>query len=159
MKVNRDNLNKVKAQLKKLGETTIAFGCIPGAHPDADMSYSELMDIHERGARLKNGGIIPARAPFRNTFRDGSLKSRFSQELQNLIKINTTPKGMNLKAIQEGIGEWWAGEIKDKISQGLEPALKPSTMAARARKGIGGNLPLFATHRLRDSIDFEVLKK
>ncbi len=156
MKVNRDNLKKVQAQLKQLGGTKILLGVIPGVHPDSDLTNAKLMDIHEQGAKLKNGGVIPARAPFRNTVRSTDVQTRASVELQGLIRVNTTDKGLNVKKITEGYGEFWAGEVKDAISQGLSPQLAESTLAARRRKGIGGNLPLFATHRLRDTVDFQI---
>lgn len=164
MKVQRDNLKKVQAQLKQLGGTKLQFGCLPGTHPGSDLSYSQLMTIHESGATISNGFgkgiriVIPARAPFRNTMRNPSILTRVGEEFQGLLKLNTTVKGIKVKAVIEGMGEVMASEIKDAISQGLTPALKESTLKMRAKKGIGGNLPLFASHRLRDSIDFQVAK-
>ncbi len=164
MKVQRDNLKKVQAQLKQLASTRLQFGCIPGTHPGTSLTYSELMDIQEQGRTVSNGFgkgiriVIPARSPFRNTTRNSSILTRVMAEFQHVLKANTTVKGIKVKVIQEGMGEVMASEIKDAISQGLTPPLKDSTLKMRAKKGIGGALPLFATHRLRDSIDFQVAK-
>ena len=161
VKVNRGNLKIVQAQLKALANSKIQLGCRAGQHPDSTLSYSALMTIHEDGATIQNGFgrgiriIIPARSPFRKTVRNDQIKAQASAELTGLIRVNTTPKGLNVKKVLEGIGEFWRSAVVETITQGLSPALAASTLAMRAKKGVGGNLPLYAgTHELANSIDF-----
>jgi hypothetical protein len=163
MRVDKKNLDKLTKQLKELGRTKIEIGCHPGTHPGSNLSYSELMDIQERGRTIKNGWgkeiriTIPGRHPIE---RGLNRTEEIMEAFENIKNANVSVyKGVNVKAIQNGLGEFMVEMIKSEINQGLTPALSETTMKIRARQGVGGNLPLLgATHQLRDSVDFQVAR-
>lgn len=153
MKVKQDGLRKFQKQLKELGKMRVRIGCV-GDHGDG-ISNNDLMLIHEFGTSDKR---IPPRMPIRTTFRHEGSLNILKKTLEHAQKTHFKPQtGFDIQAIGETVGNAMAELVKGTIRRRLSPPLAESTLKAKSRKG-QSSVPLYATGRLLNSIQFEVRK-
>lgn len=114
----------------------------------AGASNLELAAIHEFGTR---DGRIPERAPLRRGLERG--RGRVGVALEAGAKAILGGSGSVQKALGQA-GAVAAAEVKSAIRAGLEPALKPATVARK-----GSSTPLVDTGQLINSVTWAVRPK
>lgn len=142
---DKANYKKYMKDLKQLGKTKIQVGTV-GDHA-GEISNGDLMTIHEFGTKY-----IPARAPFRNTFRDDKNMKYIQTQTLHAMNKHTSEKGINVLKVAQMVGMVLAALVKKTIMNRLSPALSPD-YAARKK---GSDIPLYLTGELRDSIDYGI---
>lgn len=156
MKIDDKDFVKYKKQMKRLNKMRVQLGAV-GTHVGG-MTNSDLFILHEYGASLKGGGRIPARAPLRRTFENGSVLKGIADRTQKLIAANFKDGQFNFDAILNGIGEDMVGSLKETIMKGQTVPLAERTIKARLKKGITSDLPLVETAQMMNSLQYEVIK-
>ncbi|MBC7074665.1 MAG: hypothetical protein H5T98_01055 [Syntrophomonadaceae bacterium] len=154
----KDNLPKLKRAMESFAKREVLVG-IPSDETgnerhDATITNAQIGFINEFGAPEKN---IPPR-PFlipgvRAIWNDA--QKRLAKGAEKILKLNGDPIGIEEKAL-EGAGLMAQNSVVQTINNGIEPALKESTIAARQRKGFAGEKPLIVTGALKQSITYVV---
>lgn len=141
---------KLLKRLAKAAEVTVGIHEPKGAEPkegddDGDTALIDVAIIHEFGAP-KAG--IPARS-FIRAWADES-RQRHNDEVRKMAKAVIEGK---LDAVQalERLGLRRKAEVQKRISAGIDPPLKQSTIDRK-----GSSKPLIDTGQLRSGIDYEV---
>lgn len=156
VKVTRDGLKNLMANIRKMDDKRLLVG-IPGEENPRKgdpIGNAQLGYIHENGSAVRN---IPPR-PFLKPGVRASRK-RCVDILRNAAKQGFT----NPAAVEQGLnaaGLVAQASVKNtlKAGEGFEP-LKPSTLAARKRKGYKGFSPLIRTGQLMNSITYVIRDK
>lgn len=105
--------------------------------------------IHEFGAPAAG---IPPRSFMRSTA--ATKRTEWVNDAAALLANSLDAQGV--QAALAEVGEAMAKDIQMAIQQGIDPALKPRTVAAKAKKGAyEPDLPLVATGALMQSISSE----
>lgn len=153
----KDILPQVLASLKRLAATDVLVG-IPAQSPERSdgepINNAALGYIHETGAPAAG---IPAR-PF---LVPGVVAAGTPVALQ-LKKAAQAAIVGNPRVVDQRLhaaGLVAEASVKNTINAGVEPALADSTIAARARRGRTGTVPLIDTGKLRNSITHVVRRK
>lgn len=113
---------------------------------DGDLTVLEVATFHEFGTIN-----VPERSFIRsNDFRNKEKYKKIKQEVLNkFVKQQMTLKqGLGLLGLRV------EADIKEGITQGIEPELRPETIARK-----GSSTPLIDTGQLRSSITHKVDKK
>lgn len=155
MTVVTDNTKSLTAAIRKMASTEVLVG-IPAekANRSAPINNAALGFIHNYGAPEAN---IPARP-----FMEPGIKEVEAANIAGLEKIAQAALAGDSAAVEKGfiaIGLRTASAIKRKITAGIPPKLKPSTLAARRRRGRTGTTPLIDTGQLRNAITFVIRRK
>lgn len=119
----------------------------PGEEHDGGMTVGELAEIHEFGL-----GNVPARSPIRTFFDEGSAKivDVARQQFEIAAKGRADLTSFEIAAGRVAVKA--AAEIRNRITEGLEPDLADSTKARkRSRKIKEPWIPLIETGVLRNS--------
>ena len=96
---------------------------------------------------------IPERSFIRGTMDEkGKTIGRIAHRLFRTVLLGqlTTHKAL------EVLGLFIQGQIRQRISRGIAPPLKPATIKRKTVNGKAGTTPLIDTGQLRASIDFQV---
>lgn len=140
--------NHYKA-LKQLSSMKVQIGAI-GGHDGTSLSNADLLRIHEKGVPSRN---IPAR--FAITRGLSENVPYLSKLTNNLLRVNHSKKGFDIKKIGDGIGNAMAQIIKNTIKSRLSPALSEKYLKKKVEEGYS-DIPLIKTGQLVNSIDYGV---
>jgi phage gpG-like protein len=118
------------------------------------MNNATLAFIHDNGSPAANiparpfmrPGIIAAKEKITSSLRAGAVGAMHGES-------STVERALNVAGLAA------QSSIRATINAGIEPALAPSTIAARKAKGQKGEKPLIRTGQLRNSINYVVRKK
>ncbi len=156
-----NNLPKMKIVFAKLAGQEVLAG-VPRDETQRNSDPSEkgpmnnatLAYIHENGAPAAN---IPAR-PF---MRPGveAVKPRIVDEFKKAGKYAANGDEAGLDKSLNRVGLITQSSMRATINAGPPPPLKPSTLAARRRRGRTGDVPLIDTGQLRNSLNYVIRKK
>lgn len=122
----------------------------PGEKADNAM----LGYIHEFGAPAAN---IPAR-PFLVPGVEAAAM-QVTQRLRNAAAAALVGDAVRVNQQMVGAGMAAASSVKNRINDGITPALSEHTLAARKAKGYKGTKPLVRTGQLRNSITYVIRNK
>lgn len=167
MTMKVDNFAAIKRYIKELQKASVSIGVPDGkdspkdnneredlAGEEADITNSEIGFINEFGSPANN---IPAR-PF---LRPG-VKGYLPRAMPRLKKAGRAALQGNKSEMERqlgSIGQEGADAVRSKITQGLSPGLKKSTLRSRKNRKIAprtGELPLIDTGQFRNSISYVV---
>jgi len=142
-------LEKLKARLQEMADLEVRVGVLgDGGYRGPELTNAELMAIHEFGAPRAG---IPERAPIRGAF--DAYEKRWQALVGNLVKAVVAEKMAPERALGL-LGERAVADMRAHVRAGLEPPLKPATIARK-----GSSVPLIDTGRLLQSIAHEVTNK
>jgi len=151
----KDNFNDIVKALNALPVHDVLVG-IPEENADREKSEGPITNaalgyIHENGAPEVN---IPAR-PF---LVPGihAAEPKLVKYMAQAGKAALDGDQGKIDRILHAAGIVASNSVKDTINAGVAPALAESTLAARARRGRTGNIPLIDTGQLRNSITYVV---
>ena len=145
--------SKVTVKTKRIAyprKVVIRAGILePGESHEGGMTVGELAETHEFGE-----GRIPPRAPIR-VFADtkgpeiSTLATKlFQQAAQSDHGMSAFQRAAGLTAVKA------SAEIKNTITEGLQPPISPVTEAIKERKGYSPPYtPLIETGVLKNSYD------
>lgn len=142
MVIDRDlGMRKLLEQLVALQDPPAAFVGVLG---EAGSDMVMIAAVHEYGSDSRN---IPERAPIRTTVDEAE------QEVLDDLEaaIGKVLDGADIEQSLEVVGEKWAGRIKERIPQRLDPPNAPATIARK-----GSDVPLIDEGRLRNSYSYAV---
>ena len=156
VELKADNLSKIMESVQQLTKKDVLVG-IPAENakrqPDPEdpepMSNAAIGYIMETGSPSQN---IPARPHMIPAIKEQALK--ISQYLQAAAKAALNGDAPGILRGLNAAGLYASTAIKKKITDGLEPPLAASTMAARQREGFDGDKPLIRTGQYRNSITY-----
>lgn len=139
-------LDSIKGKVAKVGWVA------EKKYPDSEMTTAAVAQIAEFGSPSRN---IPARPIMRPTIRKRqNIWKRIAQaELKKVLAGQQTGEG-----VFETVGLQAAGDLRQRITEIIDPPLSPKTVAARKRqmanKKVTGNLtkPLVFTKNLLNSL-------
>lgn len=94
---------------------------------------------------------IPPRPFFRNTIED--KKNEWVNVVESEVK-----RGQSLEQALIAAGDGITADIVETIKAGVEPALKPETLAEREKWGLTSKTPLMRSMTLIKAIEFEIKK-
>lgn len=116
-------------------------------HAESGLTNAEIAVIHEFGAPRAN---IPERSFIRSTLRDPDVRRRLRALQANLARAVIA--GMDQKKALGTMGEFLASQIRATITRGVDPPLKPATIARK-----GSSKPLIDTGQLRRAISWVIV--
>ena len=155
-KLLRDNFPTFRASLDNL-KAEVLVG-VPsdktGRKGDKEMNNATLAYIHDNGSPAAN---IPARPFMHPGIMD--VKEGIAKALESGARgamhgeQNAVDKALNVAGLTA------QSSIRATINKGIDPALAPSTLAARRARGRTGTKPLVDTAQLRNSINYVVREK
>lgn len=125
--------------------------------PGEDLSYAELLAVHEFGADTGTAKI-PQRRPLRDTA--DTNRRKYERHIAGIVKkITKAPESTNVKAELEVLGERVRKDvIKHVKAGGAKPDLSDRYKRRKTREG-WPSTPLIRTGELIGSIGVEVSKK
>lgn len=142
-----------KALLEKYGKNPeLHAGVLNGATHSGEygeepgQSVAEVAYWQEYGTRN-----IPPRPFFRNTIEE--KKNSWVTIVENEVK-----RGQSLEQALIAAGDGITADIVETIKAGVEPALKPETLAEREKWGLTSKTPLMRSMTLIKAIEFEIKK-
>lgn len=141
------------AAVKSLTATDVKVGYFSdqGQHPEAKMSYPELMYLQEvTGIRTRNGRVHRRVFELTMMIEGGRLRNNVMTALRrNLIS------GGNMDQVKEMFGKQASDAIKQNFGNtSLLPSNAPATIARK-----GHNSPLIETSSLKDKLTHRITKK
>lgn len=112
------------------------------------MQLIDVAIVHEFG--YEEGGI-----PRRSFIRDWADENqdKHAEQVRKLAAAVIAGKLTTEKACKQ-LGALWQGEVQKRIAEGIEPPLKPATIARK-----GSSKPLIDTGQLRSSVTHRVKVK
>lgn len=152
VRIDDRKLREVEATLARVAGQRVKVGVLQsgsaGQQVDgAEITMAELAAIHEYGAPKAN---IPERSFIRRTFgeQDGreAAKKFIAKQAKLIVKKQIEPE----EAL-ERIGQWGVAAVRARVREGIAPALRPATIAAK-----GSSLPLVDTGGLMEALSYEV---
>lgn len=148
VKLEKRVWTKLRAKLKKLDGASVRVGVLASRggnieHTDG-ITMTELAAIHEFGTRN-----VPERSFIRKTTVE--KRQEIAAITTKLAKAILADKTTHKKAL-DLLGLKVVGMVKGTIREGVEPALKPATIARK-----GSSKPLVDTGRLLNAIQHEVV--
>jgi phage gpG-like protein len=155
----KNNLPKLKMRLEALAKQEVLVG-IPAetatvrSDETTPINNATIGYIMEHGAPESN---IEAR-PFLMPGVE-AVKSNIVDQFRRIAKVQM--KG-DKEAAERGFnraGLIAQNSVRRMINSGIPPALAPSTLAARRRRGRTGTKPLIDTGQLRNSITYVIRSK
>jgi len=145
--------NHYKA-LKQLSSMKVQIGAIGDHAPDTpggkSVPNAVILRLAETG--YPSNGIEPRFAITRGLHENVPYLSKLTN---NLLRVNHSKKGFDIKKIGDGIGNAMVQIIRGTIMSGLTPALKPDYLKKKTEQGFS-DLPYVKTHQLINSIDYGV---
>lgn len=154
----KDNLPKLKRAMESFAKREVLVG-IPSDESDnerhdATITNAQIGFINEFGAPERNIPPRPFLIPGVKAIWNDAQK-RMAKGAEQILKLSGDPTGIEEKTL-EGVGLMAQGSVVQTINNGLQPALKESTLANRERKGFTGDKPLIVTGALKQSITYVV---
>lgn len=131
-------------QLNK-GITKVGFPSGGDVRPDDGTPQASIAAIQEYGSEVRN---IPARPFMRKTSNDQNV-TRELRAIKAAVKSRVLAGTLTPSAALSMIGEYYAGAVKQKITNGRYVPLQPSTVAARPGKS---KKPLIDTGLMRAAV-------
>lgn len=129
-------------------ELTIGIQSADAKEPRGDgINMAGLGAVHEFGTR---DGRIPAR-PFLSPVAEDK---QYRRQYAKLIQAEGVASEKSAERALKRVGERAVNIAQKRISDGLEPANAPATVAAK-----GSSKPLIDTGRLRQSITYKLNRK
>ena len=126
------------------------------AEVHGEITTGELAGIHEFGAQINNGfgrGIkitVPERSFIRSTY-DANFEKYARLLISGAGKV--VDGKLSLRQVAELVGIKAVADMKRTIASGIDPELRPSTIAGRKRQfGRASSTPLIASGQLRNAI-------
>jgi hypothetical protein len=119
------------------------------------LTVVEVATFHEFGLGVPQRSFLRAFADERQAEIAGRLRTISQAIAKGLVRVG----GSEVKpaVALHRLGAWLAGQVKARISAGLEPALAESTIRKKTRAGKRGQTPLIDTGQLRSSITYRVI--
>lgn len=164
LKVRKDNLKKIKANLKKLSKLDLLVG-VPQEEGNRDkrrdyktkkivkdenieITNAELMFIHSQGSPARN---IPKRPTIEPTIEENqkTISEKFKKIAQSMLDNKSDGKEE-----LEKLGIWVVNKIKARFGSDELAPLKEATIKAK-----GSDRPLIDTGQLRNSVTYIVRNK
>jgi phage gpG-like protein len=151
-----DNVSNVIDGIARLTSTRVMVG-VPGDKTDRDdnspITNADLAYIHEHGAPEVGIPARPFMYPGVEKAQD-EITTKFEQVGHAALdgKPDAVDRGFNAAGL---IAQ---RSIRAKITEGPFVPLKPSTIAARKRRGRTGTKPLIDTGQLRSAINYVIRK-
>lgn len=147
--VNHSDITKT---IKQLSKARVTVGFFETATYEDGTPIAGVAAVNEYGS--ENMGI-PARPFFRPATQDNEQKHAelLAQATRDAFSGGDLSQGL------EVLGQVVVGDIKDAIVAVTEPALKDSTIAARARRhseGKASDEPLVDTSQMLNAVDYLV---
>ncbi len=141
------------ASVKSLVATDVKVGYFAdqGQHPEAKMSYPELMYLQEvTGIKTRNGKVHRRVFELTMMIEGARLRNATKTALRrNLIS------GGNMNQVKELFGKQASEAIKHNFGNtSLLPSNAPATIARKGR-----NSPLIETSSLQDKLTYRITKK
>lgn len=151
--VKKPARSKLVAAVKSLTATDVKVGYFAdqGQHPEAKMSYPELMYLQEvTGIRTRNGRVHRRVFELTMMIEGARLRNNVKYALKrNLIS------GGNMDNVKEMFGKQASEAIKQNFGNtSLLPSNAPATIARKGR-----NSPLIETSSLQDKLTHRITKK
>lgn len=156
VKMVTNNLPALAAGLKALNENQVLVGVPAQKSPRKGdpINNAALAWIHNFGFPTLNIPARPFMAPGIENAKT-AIRDRMERAAKGALAGNNAAVLGQLNAV----GIVAASSIKTKIQQGPFVALKPSTLAARRRKGRKGTRPLIDTAQMLGSITYVIRPK
>lgn len=152
-----DNSAALQKSLRKLEQAKVLVG-IPAEKAPRDPAESQGPINNAALGYIHNFGIPSANIPARPFMEPGiiAVKDRIVPYLESAGRAAVTGNANGVEKNLTAAGIVAASGIKSKIDAGPFVPLKPSTIAARKRRGRTGTKPLIDTGQLRNAITFVV---
>lgn len=162
VKIRRDNAANIVDAINRLNKMQVLVGIPAGPQrDDAPLTNAEIGYLQSTGATIQIGSQTVTLPP--RPFLDMGIEE--SQETTTAYlkaAAEFTIEGLANKALHEleKAGQVARDAAKRVIGDGdrLQP-LSEKTLESRRAKGIKGEKPLYATHKLMDSITYIVRRK
>jgi phage gpG-like protein len=114
-------------------------------------TLTEKAAIHEYGTQ---DGKVPARSFLRSTMDENEGKYATAAK----VAVQAVIQGSSASKQLEKAADAMTNDIKRKIDSGIPPALKASTLRAKARRG-QPSTPLIAEGDLKEAVQGKVVRK
>lgn len=138
-------LRKLEKKLSRLTAKKVKVGIVEDSTHSSGISMAELAAIHQFGAP---GAGIPARDFLRAPIQDRKAEQiRVTAAVAKAIVAGA----MSIDRGLDIIGIWGEATVKAAIRDGISPANRPATIAAK-----GSSTPLIDTGELHDAISHKV---
>jgi len=148
--------SKIQRKIKAVGNVYVGLLGAKAAkiYPDGHgYTTAEVGAVHEYGSEERN---IPQRSFLRATVL--KFKNKYAKLLAQTAAEKVFQGKPDMAMLKVGLIV--AGDVRQRIADGIPPALAEKTIAARKRRfGKASSTPLIATGQLRSSIDAEVRGK
>lgn len=155
VKITRDKMADVVKAIQSLAQERVLVG-IPAANAerrDAPINNAGIGYVQEFGSPANN---IPPR-PFLIPGVEAAQKDAVKHLKRGAERALDGQVDAGEKALHSA-GLIAQNSVRATINEGIPPPLKPSTLAARRRRGRTGTKPLIDTGQLRNAITY-VLRK
>jgi hypothetical protein len=152
--VTKDNVAKILAALKGLGEHQVLVG-IPSETTQRQPEPGEPADITNAvvGYLMENGAPA-ANIPARPFLKPGvaSVEEEIADRYEAGAKAALEGRVANIDAVHHAVGLMAVSAVKAKITEGPFVPLAESTLAARRRRGKKSDKPLIDSGQLRAAV-------
>lgn len=151
-----DKLPKLRVAMSQLTTSDVLVG-VPSdktARKGDPINNATIAYLMDKGSPAQN---IPARP-----FMEPGVEAAKDKIIEQLKRAAQNALSADDDAIEKGLirsGMIAQASIRTMINSGIDPALAPSTLAARRRRGRQGTVALIDTGALRNSINFVIRKK
>lgn len=151
-----DKLPKLRVAMSQLTTSDVLVG-VPSdktARKGDPINNATIAYLMDKGSPAQN---IPARP-----FMEPGVEAAKDKIIEQLKRAAQNALSADDGAIEKGLirsGMIAQSSIRMLINSGIDPALSPSTLAARRRRGRKGTVALIDTGQLRNSINFVIRKK
>jgi hypothetical protein len=148
-----DNVAQVADGIGILSRSRVMVG-IPedkGARKEGAVTNAQLLYVHENGEPAHN---IPARPTLKPGIQNAQGEINRRLELAGHAALDGKPS--SVRAQLAAAGSAGAQSVKRMINSNVGPPLKPSTLAARKRRGVKRTNTLVDTGRMRNAVTYVV---
>lgn len=151
-----DKWKKALEPYAKGSDVTVKVGILEGSTYSGETApagtlVAPIAAIHEFGGEKKDGTVIPAR-PF--------MRVTVAQKQKDWIAAAVSYLKSNSGKVRQAfmlVGEIASKDMQEKIEWGIDPPLKPKTVARKAARGKAHpDTPLIDTGTLQEAISYEV---
>lgn len=150
IKPGREKLVKTVKSLVS-SDVKVGYFADQGIHPEAHMSYPELMYLQEvTGIQTRNGKVHRRVFELTMMIEGKRLRNNVMASLQKILV-----RGGNPDSVKELFGKQASEAIKHNFGNtSLLPSNAPATIARKGR-----NSPLIETSSLQDKLTYRITKK
>jgi len=145
-------LEKIRREIAAMSELSVKVGILEGAGTNDGVEIAEYAAWNEFGVPGKSGWDIPPRPFIRGYVDSNAEKIKSVQKMQVAAIIDGK---IDAKAAIEKIGK----NAKEGIKHFIKTSSNFLPNAESTAKRKGRNRPLIDTGLMRDSVDYEVVKK